>query len=87
MHEPGHYEAESRALALSALTLVKTLIDALEKKGTLGIGEVDSILEQALVALEYRHQDEATGLARRIVEAMAVMRSGHLPGDPPQGLV
>ena len=87
MHEPGHYEAENRALALSALTLTRTLMSALEKKGVLADGEVDAILEQTLVALEYRHQDEATGLARRIVEAMAVMRSGHLPGDPPQGFV
>jgi len=87
MPEQSHYAEESRALALSALTLVKTLIDALEKKGVLNTPEVDDVIEKTLVSLEYRHQDDATGLARRIVEAMAVMRSGHLPGDPPQGLV
>jgi hypothetical protein len=87
MHRHEHFEDENRALALSALTLVKTLMAELEKKGVLGHGEVDGVIEKALVALEYRHQDSATGLARRIVEAMAVMRSGHLPGEPPQGLV
>ena len=87
MHEPDHYETENRALALSALTLVKVLMEELERKGVLGGGEVDAVIEKALVALEYRHQDTATGLARRIIEAMAVMRSGHLPGDAPQGLV
>jgi hypothetical protein len=87
MPESGHYETENRALALSALTLVKTLIGALEKKGVLGGGEVDAIIEEALVALEYRHQDASTHIARRIIEAMAVMRSGHLPGDTPEGLV
>lgn len=87
MRENSHFEEESRALALSALTLVKALMHALERKGVLEGAEVDTIVEEALVALEYRHQDAATGLARRIIEAIAVVRSGHLPGAPPKGLV
>ncbi|MBN8809722.1 MULTISPECIES: hypothetical protein [Sphingomonas] len=87
MSERNHFEDENRALALSALTLVKTLMNALERKGVLDGGEIDAVVEESLVALEYRHQDAATGLARRIVEAIAVMRSGHLPGQPPKGLV
>lgn len=87
MSRHEHFEDENRALALGALTLVKTLIDMLEKKGVLGGGEVDAIIEETLVALEYRHQDASTHIARRIIEAMAVMRSGHLPGDTPEGLV
>uniref|UniRef100_UPI000A80573A hypothetical protein n=2 Tax=Pseudomonadota TaxID=1224 RepID=UPI000A80573A len=64
-----------------------SLMNALEKKGVLSGGEVDDVVEETLVALEYRHQDTATDLARRIIEAIAVMRSGHLPGQPPRGLV
>ena len=74
MSEPSDFETENRALALSALTLAKSLMGALEKQGVLEGAEVDAILEQALTALEYRHQDTATGLARRIVEAIAVVR-------------
>jgi hypothetical protein len=87
MSERNHYEDENRGLALSALTLVKSLMNALEKKGALNGAEIDAVIEKSMVSLEYRHQDVATGLARRIVEAIAVMRSGHLPGEPPHGLV
>lgn len=52
MHERDHFEIENRALALSALTLVKALMQALEKKGVLNGGEVDAVVEKTLVALE-----------------------------------
>jgi hypothetical protein len=72
--EESRKEDEERALALAALSLVKAVIDALERKAVLNEGEVQGIFERALTSLEFRAQDGATGLARRIVEGIAISR-------------
>src|ERR1700761_6954721 len=69
MSEPSSYDYENRALALSAFNLVKALIDGLERKGVLEAGDVQAVFDQTLIALEHRAQDQATDLARRIMEA------------------
>ena len=82
-------DAENRALALAAFNLTKSLMDALEAKGVLQASEVEAVLDQTLTALEFRAQDNATDLARRIIEATihtrAAQRRGEL--DAPGGLM
>jgi phosphohistidine phosphatase SixA len=75
-------EDEERALALAALSLVKATIDALEQGAVLKEGEIQGIFERALVSLEFRAQDGATGLARRIVEGIAITRPSQPPENP-----
>jgi hypothetical protein len=79
-------EDEERALAFAALALVQATIDALEKKGLIEEDEARGVFDGALTSLEHRVQDPAIGLARRIVEGIAVFRSARRPGDdPPRG--
>ena len=80
--EPSRKEDEERALALAALSLVKAVIDALEHQAILKEGEVQGIFERALASLEFRAQDGATGLARRIVEGIAITRVSQPPENP-----
>jgi hypothetical protein len=72
--EPSRKEDEERALALAALSLVRAMIDALEQEAVLKEAEIQGIFEGALASLEFRAQDGATGLARRIVEGIAITR-------------
>jgi phosphohistidine phosphatase SixA len=81
--EASRKEDEDRALALAALSLVKAVIDALEQQDVLQGGEIQGIFERALTSLEFRAQDGATGLARRIVEGIAVTRAAQQPGNRP----
>jgi len=81
--EPSRKEDEERALALAGLALVKAIIDALEQESVLKEGEIQGIFERALTSLEYRAQDGATGLARRIVEGIAITRASQQPDSPP----
>jgi hypothetical protein len=74
-------EDEERALAFAALTLVGATINALDKKGLLEQDEVQGIFDGALTSLEHRVQDTAIGLARRIVEGIAIGRSAQRPED------
>ena len=74
--EESRKEDEERALALAALSLVKAVIDTLEQEGVLKEGQIHGIFERALTSLEFRAQDGATGLARRIVEGVAITRKG-----------
>jgi hypothetical protein len=74
-------EDEERALALASLSLVKGIIDVLEEKAILTDGEVQGIFERALTSLEFRAQDGATGLARRIVEGIAITRGADSDGS------
>lgn len=84
--DPSRKQDEERALALAALALVQAVTAALEKKGVLEQGEVQEIFDGALTSLEFRVQDPATGLARRIVEGIAITRRGQEPQSdrPPQ---
>ena len=77
-------EDEGRALAFAALALLRAMIEALEKKGVLEDEEVRAILDGALTSLEHRAQEPAIGLARRIVEGIAIARAGRPPGDDPR---
>ena len=74
-------EDEERALAFAALALVRAAIDALERKGLLEESEVQGIFDGALTSLEHRVQDPAIGLARRIVEGIAIGRAAQRPED------
>ena len=74
-------EDEERALAFAALALVKALVDALERKGLLEASEVQGVFDGALTSLEFRVQDPAIGLARQIIEGIAVTRVAQRPGD------
>jgi len=74
-------EDEERALAFAALALIKALINTLESKGLLEGNEVEGILDGALTSLEFRAQDSAIGLARRIIEGMVVTRATQGPED------
>jgi hypothetical protein len=77
-------EDEERALAFASLALLRAVIDTLEKKELLGAAEVQGIFDGALTSLELRVQDPAIGLARRIVEGIAISRAAQGPGqDPP----
>ena len=80
--EPSRKEDGERALALAALSLVKAVIDTLEREAVLKDGEIQGIFERALASLEFRSQDGATGLARRIVEGAAITRVSQRPEDP-----
>lgn len=80
--EASRKEDEDRALALATLSLVKGVIDALEQKAVLTEGEIQGIFERALTSLEFRAQDGATGLARRIVEGIAISRAAPPPEKP-----
>jgi hypothetical protein len=80
--EPSRKEDEERALALAALSLVGAVIDALEREAVLKDGQIQGIFERALASLEFRAQDGATGLARRIVEGIAVTRVSQQPEGP-----
>ena len=75
MSDPSTYESENRALALCGLNLAKALINALEKKGVLDSAEVQAVFDETLISLEHRHQDYATDMARRIIEATIMARS------------
>ena len=75
MSEPSSYESENRALAMSALNLVKALMNALEQKGLLDGAEVQAVFDETLMSLEHRHQDYATDMARRIIEAAIMARA------------
>ena len=77
--EPSRKEDEERALALAGLAVTGALIDALEQAAVLKEGEVQRIFERALASLEFRAQDGATGLARRIVEGIAISRVSRRP--------
>jgi hypothetical protein len=68
-------------LAFAALALVRAAIDALEQKGLLDGSDVQGIFDGALTSLEHRVQDPAIGLARRIVEGIAIGRAGQGPED------
>lgn len=57
------------------LALVGAVIDGLERKGLLEGSEVQGIFDGALRSLEHRVQEPAVGLARRIVEGIAVSRA------------
>ncbi len=80
--EQSRKEDEEKALALAALSLVRAVIDALEQKAVFKDGEIQGIFERALASLEFRAQDGATGLARRIVEGIAITRGSQRPEDP-----
>ena len=81
--EPSRKEDEERALALAGLSLVKAVIDTLEQQGVLKEDQIQAIFERALGSLEFRVQDGATGLARRIVEGAAISRTPQPPEDTP----
>lgn len=80
--ESSRKDDEDRALAFAALSLVQAVIDGLEQKAALTEGEIQGIFERALTSLEFRAQDGATGLARRIVEGIAITRAAPRPGEP-----
>jgi hypothetical protein len=80
--EPSRKEDEERALALASLALVGALIDTLDQQAVLKDGEIQGIFERALASLEFRAQDGATGLARRIVEGIAITRASRGPEGP-----
>ena len=80
--DPSRKEDEERALALAALSLVRAIIDALEQEAVLKQGEIQGIFERALASQEFRAQDGATGLARRIVEGIAITRVSQQPENP-----
>ncbi len=77
-------EDEERALAFAALALIKAVIDAMERKGLLDGNEVQGIFDGALTSLELRVQDPAIGLARRIIEGIAITRANQGPEDEPR---
>ena len=81
--DKSHKDDEERALSLAALALVRSMINALETKGLLAESEVQGVFEGALTSLEFRVQDPAVGLARRIVEGIAVSHAAPRPGDHP----
>jgi hypothetical protein len=79
--EASRKEDEERALAFAALSLVRGTIDVLEQKQLLQEDDIHAIFERALTSLEFRAQDGAIGLARRIVEGIAVSRAAGAPGS------
>ena len=79
--EDSRKEDEERALALAALALIKAMINTLEQADLLDEGQIHGLFERALTSLEFRAQDGATGLARRIVEGIAITR-GQGSGGP-----
>jgi hypothetical protein len=83
MSEPSSYESENRALAVAALNLVKALMNALERKGILEDADVQAVFDETLMSLEHRHQDYATDMARRIIEAGIMARAAQLRKGSP----
>jgi hypothetical protein len=81
--EASRKDDEERALAFAALALVRGMIDGLERKGLFDESEVQGIFEVALTSLEHRVQEPAIGLARRIVEGIAVSHAAQQAGDDP----
>jgi hypothetical protein len=81
--EASRKEDEERALAFAAVALVKAVIDGLETKGLLEADDVQGIFDGALTSLELRVQDPAVGLARRIVEGIAISRAAQRPEGGP----
>ena len=81
--DPSRKEDEERALAFAALALAKAVINGLERKGLLAEGEIQGVFDDALTSLEFRVQDPAIGLARRIIEGTAISRAPQQPGDDP----
>jgi len=77
--EESRREDEERALAFAGLALTKAVINALERTGLLEAGEIQAVFDDALTSLELRVQDPAIGLARRIVEGIAVGRAARQP--------
>ena len=77
-------EDEERALAFAALALVKSVINALEQKGLLERDQVQGIFDGALMSLEHRVQGPAIGLARRIIEGIAITRENQGPEEDPR---
>jgi len=63
------------------LALVGAVIDGLERKGLLEGSEVQGIFDGALRSLEHRVQEPAVGLARRIVEGIAIGHAMRPPED------
>lgn len=82
MNEPSQTDNENRGLAMASLSLVRAVMDVLEKKGVLAADDVQAIFDQALTTLEYRAQDKATDLARRIIEAAVITRAAQSPKEP-----
>lgn len=78
---PNREDDQERALAFAALALVKAAINGLEKKGLLEGSEVQGFFHDALTSLELRVQEPAIGLARRIVEGIAISREAQRPED------
>ena len=76
-------EDEERALAFASLALIKGVIEALERKGLLEDSEVQGVFDGALTSLEFRVQEPAIGLARRIIEGIAISRAAGRGGDDP----
>jgi len=70
-------------LAFAALSLVRAVIDSLERKGLLEGNEVQGVFDGALASLEFRVQDPAIGLARRIIEGIVISRAAERAGDDP----
>jgi hypothetical protein len=68
-------EDETRGLAFASYTLMKALLDVLEKKAVLTGQEVQDVLDQTLNALEHRVQDPAIDIARRLIEGAVIARS------------
>ena len=81
--DAGGKDDETRALGFAALALVRATIDTLERKGLLDGDDVQSVFDGALTSLEFRHQDKAIDLARRIVEGTAISRGVDWSQDPP----
>jgi len=79
--EESRKEDEERALAFASLALVKAVIGTLEEEGVLTDGQIGGIFERALTSLEFRAQDGATKLARRIVEGAAIERTAQWPAS------
>lgn len=78
--DDGDETNEERALGFAGLALIKGIISALETKGLLDGAEIQGVFDVALTHLEYRVQDPAIGLARRIVEGIAISR-GETPPE------
>lgn len=76
-------EDEERALAFASLALIRATVDALETKGLLEASEIQGVFDGALTSLEFRVQEPAIGLARRIIEGIVISRAAGQAGDDP----
>jgi hypothetical protein len=79
--DESHKGDENRAMAFAALALNKAIINALEEKGVLNGHDVQGVFDGALTSLEFRVQEPAIDLARRIVEGIAIGRMQDDPGS------